>query len=311
MFAAAAGLLITAVTAHPATASICPPALGQPDAITYVVPDVQAARQQVERGTGAVFTSLQRTVTLTVSGQRTAQPVMLTASVYDPPQGPALELVQVSSPGSGAWSGDGRGHVALSYSVADVRRYASELRRAGLRQIATGEDIAIWRGAGGVTIRLDEHLPAAAPPVTSAAPINLGAPVSIALYPCDPAALTAQLTRALSLSWRSTDTYQLPWTLADGSAVSPSSTSTTSQTGLPYVTVANASSHGFPGEDICGIDYLPSYLVYAASDVTAANAQLAGAGLQFIGTVPALITLHIGAGRVPIQVVHTSFAPQS
>lgn len=306
----AAGVLMAAAASQPATASTCAPPLGQPDAITYLVPDVHAARQQLESGTGVVFTRKQRSVKVTIAGERRSQRLNLVEAIYDPAQGPTIELVQVSSTGSGAWPGDGRGHVALSYQVADVREYAAGLRSAGMRQVVAGDEVAVWQGAGGLIIRLDEHLPASTPPSSSAAPINFGAPVSIALYPCDPQALASQLSQALGLTWRDPDVYQLPWALADGSSASPHSASTTSKDGLPYVTVADAASHGFPGEDTCATDYLPSYLIYATSDVNAAGAQLAAAGMQFIGTVPTMITLYISAGRVPVQVVHTSFVPQ-
>ncbi|MEU7802592.1 hypothetical protein AB0B10_25370 [Micromonospora arborensis] len=283
------------------------PALGQPDHIGYVVADLAATQRQVTAATGARFQVSKTSVTAWIAGHGVERATLRRGISSSGGSGPVLELVQVSDLPRG-WLGD-RAHPFMSYSVDMVSAYDRPLTAAGMSMVVRGSDFAIWRGEGGVTVRLIDN---SADPATRAESTTVnnagefGPPVALTLLPCDTTALAAQLGQALGVTWRDPQSYTLPWTLPDGSTHLLTSTSTMSQQHSPFLVVENP--HGLPGEDRCSSDYTPSYLIYATPDVSAAGERFASARMQLIGAVPSLIGAYHGGG-ISVEAVSPAFIP--
>jgi hypothetical protein len=302
--------LVIAVVAAPLTATAGGaaelPRLGQPDHIGYLVSDLNAAKSQLAAATGTEFGPVSTTKVKIAGGRRVS--VTRTVSKRG---APFIELDHAAS-GGGPWTArPDRAQMFLSYSVGEISGWRDKMKNANMKLVASGRDFSLWRGLGGMLIRLVDSasVPSGAGTNQSRADIDLGAPAAMMLYPCAPDAVRTQLQGVLGVTWRDPQTYTLPWTLPDGSTRMVTGTSTLTQDGTPFLGIE--TPHGLPGEDVCTSDHTPAYLVFTASDVVAADAQFDGAGLRPVGRVPALISAYRGAGGLPVEAASPSFMPTS
>lgn len=302
LVAAIAAAAVVTVQPGVAVASVTPDDLG------HAVTDVDAARAQLAAATGTTFGPTTRsTEYVWLTDREQLQRITLRRTV-SARGGPFLELVQ-ASPAIGPWAArSDRAVPFLSYSVDDVSAASRVLAAAGMTPLAIAHDFVYLRGTGGQFIRLiDRTAMPARGTNEEGTTVDLGPPVAAGLYPCDVAALKRQLAAATGITWREPQSFTLPWELSDGTTRVVSTTATISQTGEPFVNLE--TPHGFPLEDSCTATHTPEYLVFVADDVSAAEAQLAAAGMRFVARVPTLIGAYRGTGGVSVQVVSPAFVP--
>jgi hypothetical protein len=278
------------------------PPLGQPDEIGLVAPAPAAAERQIENATGLRFQYLtSETASVDIDGAPRPQQVRLSSAATG--GRPGIEVLQ-ASPAIGPWrTSPGRTRTFLSYPVNNLDKSAAPLRRAGWRRVAAARTFSYWEGSGGVLVRLT--LQDGGPTWTGGE--TSSSPAALALYPCKVDGLKNQLTGGLGVTWLAPQTYTLPWALADGSVRMHTSTSVATTDGAPFL--ALEPPHGFPGEDGCSAATTPVYLVFTATDVSAAESRLTGAGMSLIARVPTMIAAYRGVNGLSLELTSPSFLP--
>lgn len=272
-------------------------ALGQPDGIGYLVSDLTAVENQLQNATGMQFGSTTvKEVPVKLAGRSGTQTVTLKSAITRTTQ-PSVEIVE-AHPAPPQTSPD-RVIPFLSYSVSNISQAGVQLQRAGFQPAVTSAHFSIWRGKGGIFVRLTDE----STPGSTSDP----RPAALSLYPCDIDGVKAQLSSALGVQWSDPQTFTLPWTLADGTVNSHTSTSMVTLSGGPFL--ALEPPHGFPGEDACSADYTPNYLVFAADDVTQAEQRLTDAGMTPIAQVPGLLGAYRGTNGMSVEIASPSFLP--
>lgn len=292
--------------------------LGGPDGLGQTVTDAAASAHAIAAATGTQFSApATLVVRVRLAGQAETTRVSLTRLVSTC-GGPRVEFDQ-AAPAVGPWAaGPDHAMPYLSYSVGDVDDTVQNLQRAGWHLQAKADGTLAYLTAGGLTARVinAKLAPAGAGTNQSPAPIDFGAPIAGAIFPCNIPAAQAALTKGMGITWRAPQVFSLTWQLADGSTVEHTATGTISQQGPPYPTTEEP--HGFPGEDPCNATYTPHYLVFVApgGDVAAADAQMQAAGLRFIARALApdgseLIAAYRGPGGASVEAVSPVFMPAS
>jgi hypothetical protein len=298
-----------------ADGSFTPEALGVPDHIGYAVADLSATSGQLSAATGTQFSAAKTaTVSVYLTGERKARKIALTTRT-SLRGGPILELVQ-ATPAVGPWAASaGHSSSYMSFAVENMLTASWPLVQAGFHLAAMGPDFSFWSSDSGVLIRL---ISASAAPVagehTSQAAIDLGAPAAFVYFPCH-GSVAPQLAAVLGIEFRAPATFTFPWLFSDGTTPLISGTADISRPVGPYlVSETNQGAdgaHGAPLEERCAETPAMTLMAFVAQDVAAAEAQVATAGLAFVGHVTAadLNAEYRAAGDVFLAVVSPVLVP--
>ncbi|MCD0449882.1 VOC family protein [Actinocorallia sp. API 0066] len=291
-------------TPAPADKHRVPAPLGTPHHVGFAVADAAAAVKRLRAGTGNRFTPVRvsRPV-VTVPGAGTGRVEIRRARSLR--GAPHIELIESAAPGPWRAAAD-RARPFLSYTVRDVDQAGGRLTYAGLRKVASSDAFSFWEGVGGVLVQLIED--GAAPWGDDGRPsgLDLGRVRNLSILPCAPRAVKDQLTALSGITWTPAVSYDMPWTLGDGTTVTVHETVQLGTALDPYVSIVTQAP-ALPG-NACSDGRTPFYPVFLTADVTAASAQLRKAGFTRLAASYPLVGLYRAVG-ISVEVAHVSFLP--
>lgn len=173
----------------------------------------------------------------------------------------------------------------LSYPVRDLDAAGQVLRQAGFELAATADDFTIWRGVGGVLVRLTDQRAAPAQQTNSATTTD-GPPVqSVTFDPGNSAALKEQLAKALGVRWEPI--------VQQVDASEEREAHVTLETPDPVQS--------------CTADQTPGHIIYFTPNLVGVEQRLATSGMSFVGRAPGMNTYFRGAGDFYVEVGSTAF----